>query len=100
MHSKPPAYTHVNANRYDPKNRPRRHPPSGESCQCKPLAADEEGGGAVKSCGEMCLNRLNYVECVGDRTLKTGERNPRWNCNCGPSCGNRAMSQRQFAKCR
>lgn len=40
------------------------------------------------------------MECVGDRTLKSFEKNPYWNCNCGPTCGNRAMSKRQFAKCR
>jgi hypothetical protein len=31
--------------------------------------------------------------------LKTGEGNPYWNCNCGPTSGNGAMSQHQFAKC-
>jgi len=95
VHSKPPAYAHVNANRYDSHNRPKRHPPNGESCHCKPSTKED-----VNSCGDRCLNRLSYVECVGDRTLKSGEKNPHWNCNCGPNCGNRAMSKRQFAKCR
>ncbi|KAL7537178.1 hypothetical protein ACHAXR_010375 [Thalassiosira sp. AJA248-18] len=95
VHSKPPAYIHVNSNRYNPQNRPKRHPPNGENCHCKPRAG-EDG----KSCGDGCLNRLSYVECVGDETLKSGEKNPYWNCNCGPNCGNRAMSKRQFAKCR
>lgn len=94
VHSKPPAYTHVNANRYDPKNRPKRHPPSGESCNCVPSVED-----GVRSCGDRCLNKLQYVECVGDRS-KGGDKNPYFNCNCGPGCGNRAMSKRQFAKCR
>ena len=97
VHSKPPAYTHVNSNRYNPQNRPKRHPPSGESCHCKPSTDDGED---VKSCDIRCLNRLAYTECVGDKTLKSGEKNPYWNCNCGPNCGNRAMSKRQFAKCR
>ena len=98
VHSKPPTFNHVNANRYDPKNRPKRHPPTGETCQCQPSTED----GGIKSCGDGCLNRLNYVECVGvDKTLnKTCDKNPYSNCDCGPSCGNRAMSQRQFAKCR
>mmetsp|Transcript_38508 Transcript_38508/g.81016 ORF Transcript_38508/g.81016 Transcript_38508/m.81016 type:complete len:1036 (-) Transcript_38508:287-3394(-) len=95
VHSKPPAYTHVNMNRYDPRNRPKRHPPNGESCTCKPSTED-----GSKSCGDRCLNRLSYVECVGNQTLKSGDKNPYWNCNCGTNCGNRAMSQRQFAKCR
>mmetsp|Transcript_5579 Transcript_5579/g.10006 ORF Transcript_5579/g.10006 Transcript_5579/m.10006 type:complete len:841 (+) Transcript_5579:197-2719(+) len=98
VHSKPPAYTHVNMNRYNPQNRPKRHPPNGESCQCKPSTTEE--GDNVKSCGDRCLNRLSYVECVGNQTLKSGDKNPYWNCNCGPNCGNRDMSQRQFAKCR
>jgi hypothetical protein len=95
VHSKPPAYTHVNVNRYDPKNRPKRHPPNDECCKCVPVG--EEG---VKSCDEACLNRLSYTECVGDGNLKSGSKNPYWNCNCGPNCGNRGMSKRQFAKCR
>ena len=95
VHSKPPAYTHVNVNRYDPKNRPKRHPPNDECCKCVPVTDD-----GVKSCGEGCLNRLSYTECVGDENLKSGSKNPYWNCNCGPNCGNRGMSKRQFAKCR
>lgn len=83
VHSKPPAYTHVNVNRYDPKNRPKRHPPNDECCKCVPVT--EVG---MKSCGESCLNRLSYTECNND------------NCICGPACGNRGMSKRQFAKCR
>mmetsp|Transcript_21263 Transcript_21263/g.44351 ORF Transcript_21263/g.44351 Transcript_21263/m.44351 type:complete len:937 (+) Transcript_21263:168-2978(+) len=105
VHSKPPAYTHVNMNRYDPKNRPKRHPPTGESCHCKPPSSLERGDDVSANvnktpCGERCLNRLSYVECVGDLSLKNGDKNPYWNCNCGPKCGNRAMSQRKFAKCR
>mmetsp|Transcript_6372 Transcript_6372/g.13412 ORF Transcript_6372/g.13412 Transcript_6372/m.13412 type:complete len:774 (-) Transcript_6372:503-2824(-) len=95
VHSKPPAYTHVNVNRYDPKNRPKRHPPNDECCKCVPVTED-----CVKSCDEACLNRLSYTECVGDENLKSGSKNPYWNCNCGPNCGNRGMSKRQFAKCR
>jgi hypothetical protein len=95
VHSKPPAYTHVNVNRYDPKNRPKRHPPNDECCKCVPSTDD-----GVKSCGDACLNRLSYTECVGDETLKSGSKNPYWNCNCGPKCGNRGMSKRQFANCR
>ncbi|KAL7547225.1 hypothetical protein ACHAWF_010545, partial [Thalassiosira exigua] len=95
VYSKPPSYTHVNGNRYNPRNRPKRHPPTNVTCSCEP--STEEG---VPSCGFRCLNRLSYVECVGDKRLKSGEKNPYWNCNCGPECGNRAMSRREFAKCR
>ena len=83
VHSKPPAYAHVNSNRYDPDNRPRRSVPSGEKCRCKPSA-----DGAVPSCGERCDNRLNYFECCAA------------NCDLGPDCGNRAMGRRRFARCR
>ncbi|EJK52540.1 hypothetical protein THAOC_28169 [Thalassiosira oceanica] len=58
VHSKPPAYAHVNSNRYDPDNRPRRSIFSGEKCRCKPSGED-----GVPSCGERCDNRLNYFEC-------------------------------------
>jgi len=95
VHSKPPSYTHINTNRYNPKNKPKRHPPANESCKCKPSTED-----GIFSCGDGCLNRLSYVECVGDKSLKNGEKNPYWNCNCGPSCSNRGVSKRQFAKCR
>ena len=96
VHSKPPAYHSISANRYNPQNRPKRHPPNGESCHCKPVKEGE----SIISCGEQCLNRLSYVECVGNKTLKSGDKNPYWNCNCGPDCGNRSLSQRKFAKCR
>lgn len=96
VHSKPPAYHSISANRCDPHNRPKRHPPSGETCQCRPAAE----GDPVQPCGGQCLNHLSYVECVGNKTLKSGDKNPYWNCNCGPGCGNRAVSQREFAKCR
>ena len=83
VHSKPPAYAHVNSNRYDPDNRPRRSIFSGEKCRCKPSVED-----GVPSCGERCDNRLNYFECCAA------------NCDLGPDCGNRAMGRRRFAKTR
>jgi len=92
VYSKPPQYTHVNTNRYDPQNKPKRHPPNGELCSCKPSFED-----GVKSCGDRCFNRLNYTECVGDKN--NSKNNPYLNCNCGKTCGNRSMSKRQFAKC-
>jgi hypothetical protein len=79
-YSKPPPYIHVIANRYNPRNRPKRHPPSFDCCQCNQSA--KEG---VRSCSDMCLNRLIYMECVGNSMLKTGKKNPYWNCNCGTS---------------
>ena len=94
-YSKPPPYIHVLANRYNPKNRPKRHPPSVDCCQCN--QSTKEG---VGSCGDMCLNRLTHMECVGNSALKTGKKNPYWNCNCGAECGNRVLSIRKFARCR
>jgi hypothetical protein len=79
-YSKPPPYIHVIANCYNPRNRPKRHPPSFDCCQCNQSA--KEG---VGSCGDMCLNCLIYMECVGNSMLKTGKKNPYCNCNCGTS---------------
>ena len=88
-------YTHVHNNRYDPSNRPKRHPPSNDVCQCK-----SDDGVGVKACDEQCLNRIQMMECIGDSKSTNGKKNPYWNCNCGPECGNRMLSQRKFAKCR
>uniref|UniRef100_A0A7S3V9M3 Histone-lysine N-methyltransferase n=1 Tax=Chaetoceros debilis TaxID=122233 RepID=A0A7S3V9M3_9STRA len=93
--SKPPVYTHVHSNQYDPKNRPKRHPPSDEVCKC----TFSEGEGEVK-CDEHCMNRMMYNECIGNSETKVGEKNPYWNCNHGLDCGNRALGRRQFAKCK
>ena len=46
------------------------------------------------------MNRMFGIECVGDATKKNGEKNPYWNCNCGPNCGNRMLTKRQHAKCK
>ena len=47
------------------------------------------------------MNRISGIECVGNLTKgKHSKENPYWNCGCGPDCGNRLLSQRQFAKCR
>lgn len=40
------------------------------------------------------------MECVGDSSKVNGVKNPYWNCNLGPSCGNRGLGLRQFAKCK
>lgn len=82
VHSKPPAYKHVNALKYDPANRPTRIPYSGDVCSC------------VKFCGEDCLNRSLYIECTGDKGVRTS------NCAVGKNCGNRRLAKRQFAKCK
>ena len=82
VHSKPPTYTHLNALKYDPNNRPKRIPPSGERCQCQ------------GSCGDQCFNRMTLIECYGDG-------GPSSNCGVGgQDCGNRAMGKRQFVKCK
>ncbi|KAL3806768.1 hypothetical protein ACHAXA_005241, partial [Cyclostephanos tholiformis] len=86
-------YIHVIANRYNPRNRPKHHPPIVDCCQCNQYT--KEG---VGSCGDMCLNRIIHMECVGNSVLKTGKRNPYWNCNCGTECGNRDLSNRKFAR--
>jgi len=94
VHSKPPAYTHIHTNRYIPNNRPKRHPPSA-ACQCM-FGKDD----SANACDEHCLNRMVGTECIGDRDSKLGEKDPYWNCNCGPDCGNRMLGRRDFAKCK
>ena len=44
------------------------------------------------------MNRVTGVECVGDSTTKLGDKNPYWNCNIGPNCGNRILSHKKFPK--
>eukprot|EP00559_Dactyliosolen_fragilissimus_P005889 CAMPEP_0184861972 /NCGR_PEP_ID=MMETSP0580-20130426/6530_1 /TAXON_ID=1118495 /ORGANISM="Dactyliosolen fragilissimus" /LENGTH=1262 /DNA_ID=CAMNT_0027359655 /DNA_START=318 /DNA_END=4106 /DNA_ORIENTATION=- len=95
VHSKPPSYKHIHINKFDPKHRPRRHPPSHEVCQC--VIPDNK---ETVACDDHCLNRMAGIECVGDSSTKSGDKNPYWNCNLGPECGNRMLSRRQFAKCR
>mmetsp|Transcript_25088 Transcript_25088/g.54715 ORF Transcript_25088/g.54715 Transcript_25088/m.54715 type:complete len:901 (-) Transcript_25088:104-2806(-) len=95
VYSKPPLYTHVHGLKYNPTNRPKKHPPSNEVCKCKSCGKD----GAV-ICDDHCLNRMVMTECVGDKSKGSGEKNPYWNCNAGTNCGNRMIGQRKFAKCR
>lgn len=40
------------------------------------------------------------IECIGDVNKSNGEKNKYWNCDLGPSCSNRSLGQRNFAKCR
>eukprot|EP00551_Chaetoceros_affinis_P010393 CAMPEP_0203685310 /NCGR_PEP_ID=MMETSP0090-20130426/48480_1 /ASSEMBLY_ACC=CAM_ASM_001088 /TAXON_ID=426623 /ORGANISM="Chaetoceros affinis, Strain CCMP159" /LENGTH=783 /DNA_ID=CAMNT_0050554499 /DNA_START=156 /DNA_END=2504 /DNA_ORIENTATION=+ len=95
VYSKPPVYAHIHSNRYDPNHRPKRHPPSTELCECN-LKSSSEG----ITCDEHCMNRISGIECVGDFKKRKDTDNPYWNCACGPDCGNRFLSKRQFAKCR
>lgn len=82
VHTKPPGYRHVHSLQYDPKNKPPRITRSGaEQCDC------------IGHCGESCFNRITYTECVGD-----GSKNS--NCNVGPDCGNRQVTQRKYPKCK
>lgn len=90
-------YAQIHSNRYDSNHRPKRHSPSGEVCQCDPKKGAD---GSSKMCDEHCMNRLVGIECVGDNNKNKGEKNPYWNCDCGPSCGNRILSNKQAAKCR
>ena len=86
VHSKPHSYRHVHSLRYDPENRPSKIPPTGDICEC------------VAFCGDDCLNRMLYVECIGDASRDGGGRKYS-NCRVGPDCGNRKIGQRKFAKC-
>ena len=79
VHSKPSSYHHIHALAYATGRRPPRIE-RGDVCQC------------TGRCGEDCLNRLLYVECVGDQGDKKS------NCNVGLGCGNRQLSQRNFPK--
>ena len=40
------------------------------------------------------------VECIGDVNKCNGEKNKYWNCDLGPSCSNRSLGNRDFAKCK
>lgn len=82
VHAKPPTYKHIHSLRYDPKNRPKKPPPHGESCQC------------VGRCGDDCMNRMLMMECHGEGTIS--------NCAAGGSndCGNRSLGKRQYTKCK
>lgn len=92
VHSKPPHYKHVHSLRYDPMNKPKRKAATGETCECHKSGQ--------KLCDENCYNRVTMMECVGDKDKGNGEKNLYWNCNLGPTCGNRKMSQRATAKCK
>lgn len=83
--------------KYDPDHRPKRHPPTSEVCQCVHKIVIEENS---KLCDEHCMNRIMGVECIGYSKKTGGARNPYWNCNCGPKCGNRLLGQKLVAKCR
>jgi len=88
VHAKLPSFTQIQTSRIDPSNRPKRHPPSMECCQCK------------VSCDAHCLNRIAGMECVGNSNNKSDHTNPYRNCNLGPSCGNRQLTSREVAKCK
>lgn len=90
VHSKPPSYRHIHANKYDRKNRPPRIPPTGDVCQC------------IGLCDENCINRMLYTECFGnppDQSNDSYTNNKKTNCRVGTSCGNRQLLHRKIAKC-
>lgn len=95
VHSKPPVYTHVHSNQYDPKNRPKRHPPTGEFCSCIP-----KDDPSAPICDDHCINRIMGVECIARTETKSGQKNPYANCNHTDDCGNRQLGRRQFARCK
>jgi hypothetical protein len=74
--SKPPSYRRVHSLRYNPSNRPKRNPPSDETCECK--------SNGLSICDEHCFNRLEMIECIGDVNKNNGAKNKYWNCNLGP----------------
>lgn len=84
VHSQPPVYKHVHALQYDPSNKPPRILDVSGQCNC------------VDSCGDSCYNRLVFTECFGDIHNKKSKSN----CSVGTNCGNRALSQRKFVKCK
>lgn len=92
VHSKPPSYHHVHSNQYDKDRRPKRKPPSDGKCECKAKGSS--------ACDDSCINRMIFIECVGDVTKAKGEKSPYVNCDIGPSCTNRGLGRRQFAKCK
>jgi hypothetical protein len=85
--SKPPMYTHIPSNKLlmssitKPKKIPGSEKGEQEKCTC-----------SGKVCGQDCFNRFTMTECIGPQ-----------NCNIWDKtkdCGNRALSKRQFVKCR
>jgi len=40
------------------------------------------------------------IECIGDKRKVNGVKNPYWNCDIGPFCSNRSLSQRKYSKCK
>ncbi len=92
VHSKPPSYYHVHSNQYEKAHRPKRKPPSDGKCECKAKG--------LSACDDSCINRMIFIECVGDVSKAKGEKSPYVNCDIGPSCTNRGLGLRQFAKCK
>jgi SET domain len=85
--SKPPMYTHISANKVlmstisKPKKVPGSQKGEQEKCTC-----------VGRICGHDCYNRITMTECTGPH-----------NCNIWDKtkdCGNRALSKRQYVKCK
>ncbi|OQS05520.1 histone-lysine N-methyltransferase [Thraustotheca clavata] len=81
---RPPKYQKLRKNKYlfkPPKNPDLEDMPM---CICK------------DKCGDDCINRVSFVECVGsgrDGIFGKTKRERMFNCNVGPGCGNRAMQE-------
>jgi len=85
--SKPPMYTHIPSNKLlmssiaKPKKIPGSDKGEHEKCSC-----------SGRSCGAECFNRITMTECTGPHNCIIWEKTK--------DCGNRALSKRQFVKCR
>jgi len=89
VYQKPPKFAHLNSLKYPAGAKPPKNVPT-DVCRCIPVS---EGGNA---CDENCLNKMMYIECFGGE----GDGKNKKNCNCGPDCGNRKLSNREITRTR
>ena len=90
----PPAFRRITQLQY--LVRPPRRLAEAEACKCVPAAL--EGEERLVACGEGCLNRSMFIECVG-RSGKMTKRDSEYvNCECGEHCVNRKFQKKAFVK--
>ncbi|KDO24656.1 hypothetical protein SPRG_10189 [Saprolegnia parasitica CBS 223.65] len=76
--AQPPRYQKLKRNRYLFK--PGKNPDLNDMPRCV----------CTETCGDDCINRAIFVECVGDGRDGSAKM---FNCNLGPGCGNRALQE-------
>ncbi|EQC36747.1 hypothetical protein SDRG_06183 [Saprolegnia diclina VS20] len=76
--SQPPRYQKLKRNRYLFK--PGKNPDLNDLPRCI----------CTEACGDDCINRAIFVECVGGGRDGNAKM---FNCNLGPGCGNRALQE-------